>query len=138
MSIDGPKIYPPWTLFIFNYLRLTMWKYYEKINCMNRFEDIWQRLLEEVKKLGWGGNKLIAQRLGRKEAWVSKKLNQKRGVSLKDFIDICEALKINPGTLFEPCIKEYKTAEDFLRHLVREEVNRANPPEEEIKNGPEK
>ena len=105
---------------------------------VSTFDSAFKKLLEKIAELGWGGQKQIAQRLGKNEEWVSRKLGQSRKLTLKDFTEICEALKINPGSLFEPCAKEYKSAEEFLRHLVREEVNKANPPEGEIKNGQEK
>ncbi len=107
-------------------LSLTKWKRGENIAFVERYLILWEKVCAEFKKLGRGGNAMVAARLGKSEAWVSRKMNNKRGVSLKDFLAICAALNIDPGSLFGAVSKpENVSAEEALRALVREEIEKS-------------
>lgn len=87
---------------------------------------LWDKVCAEFKKLGRGGNAKVAARLGKSEAWVSRKMNNKRGVSLKDFLAICAALNIEPGSLFGTIAKPGNvTAEEILRAMMRDEIEKS-------------
>jgi hypothetical protein len=78
---------------IINDLELTNRQIGENIAIVERIDMLWERVRAERDKLGRGGNKIIASRLGKAEGWVSRKLNRKREITLQDFLSICDALQ---------------------------------------------
>ncbi len=93
----------------------------------NRHDLAWTKLRAEFDKLGKGKNSELARRLNKTEGWVSRKMNLKRALTFREFVDICKALNVDPGSLFESIAADKKemTAEEALRKLIQEEIEKS-------------
>lgn len=77
-------------------------------------------------KKGWKRKNLV-EALGKSDAWLSKIMDKKRGLSIQTLFDIARALEIDPVSLL-PEIKNPKlkiSFEEYIREIVQEEIEKA-------------
>lgn len=87
---------------------------------MPNIDDILRLIDVELKRRGWFRTDL-AEALGRSDAWLSKIMNKKRGISIQALLDIANALNVDPASLLpgeNPA--ELPTFEEYLKSIIDE------------------
>ena len=89
---------------------------------MPNIDDILRLIDIELKRRGWFRTDL-AEALGRSDAWLSKIMNKKRGISIQALLDIANALNVDPASLLpggNPV--ELPTFEDYIKSIIDEHM----------------
>ena len=102
-----------------------MKKSFQMIKKFSEINDVLRLIDIEIHKKGWKRRNL-AKALGKSDAWLSKIMSKKRGLSIKTLFDIANILGIEPASLLPS--NEHKipheSLDDYIRKIVRDEINK--------------
>ena len=93
----------------------------------SNIDDVLRLIDIEIHKRGWKRKNLV-KALNKSDAWLSKIMNKKRGLSLQILFDIAKILEIEPASLLPSDENKIShiSLDEYIRKIVRDEINKKN------------
>ena len=88
-------------------------------------DDVLRLIDVEIHRKGWKRKNLV-KALDKSDAWLSKIMSKKRGISLQALFDIARALEIDPASLL-PSDKNkisHISLDEYIRKIVKDEITK--------------
>lgn len=88
-------------------------------------DDVLRLIDIEIHKRGWKRKNLV-KALDKSDAWLSKIMNKKRGLSLQILFDIAEVLEIDPASLL-PKLNNPKprlSFDEYIWFAIKEKLDK--------------
>ena len=88
-------------------------------------DDVLRLIDLEIHKRGWKRKNLV-KALDKSDAWLSKIMSKKRGLSLQALLDIAKALGIDPASLLASDENKFShiSLDEYIRKIVKQEINK--------------
>ena len=88
-------------------------------------DDVLRLIDLEIHKRGWKRKNLV-KALDKSDAWLSKIMSKKRGLSLQALLDIAKALGIDPASLLPSDENKFShiSLDEYIRKIVKQEINK--------------
>ena len=88
-------------------------------------DDVLRLIDLEIHKRGWKRKNLV-KALDKSDAWLSKIMSKKRGLSLQALLDIAKVLGINPASLLPSDENKisHLSLDEYIRKIARDEINK--------------
>lgn len=90
------------------------------IDRMRKYDAIIRRIKEELVKRDWS-QKILAQRIGQREDWLSRRMTQGTILSVPELLKIADTLEIDPASLLtDETEPKRETFQEYCRGVIRQ------------------